>query len=229
MFLNTNKQSNVSETIMNVFAIVPVKVLGLSKRRLSSTLSPEKRGELTIAMLEDVLIALKGSTIQETLVVSSDTTVREVAEKFGFFYLTQKHSGLNPALKEAIAWCIQKGADAVLILPADIPLVSSNDIDKLVELGSEKPTVVLSPSLNGGTNALLLNPPDLIQVSFGKNSFFTHIKEAIDIVKPVKFHASREIMMDIDSKDDLIHLLEVKDIASKHVFKQFRLLKKAVN
>jgi 2-phospho-L-lactate guanylyltransferase len=207
---------------MTVFAIVPVKELTLSKRRLSSKLSPEKRGELTAAMLKDVLSALKSSKLHDILVVSPDIALREVAEKLGFFCLCPKQTGLNPGLKEAIEWCLQKKADSVLILPADIPLVSCGDVDKLIELGAKKPVVVLSPSLNGGTNALFLNPPDVIRVSFGKGSFYTHVKEAIDKEVPVRFHASKEIMMDIDSNDDLSKLLDVKGIAAKQVFKQLK-------
>jgi 2-phospho-L-lactate guanylyltransferase len=203
---------------MNVFAIVPVKGLGISKRRLSSVLSPEKRRALTAAMLEDVLNALKSSTVREVLVVSPDSAVRQIADKYGVSYISSRRAGLNPALKEAIEWCVHRNADSVLILPADIPLVSSEDIDKLVALGSEESTVVLSPSLNGGTNALLLNPPNLIPVCFGPNSFFKHVKEAIDRGVAIKFHSSKGIMLDVDSADDLNKMLEIENnIGSKHV------------
>jgi len=212
---------------MNVFAVVPVKGLDISKGRLSSVLSPEKRRALTAAMLEAVLKALKSSTVHEVLVVSPDSAVRQVADKYGFSCISSRRAGLNPALKEAIAWCMQRNADSVLILPADVPLISSGDIDKLVTLGSEQPSVVLSPSINGGTNALFLNPPDLIPVCFGKNSFFTHVKEAIGKGVPIRFHSSKEIAMDVDSEEDLNKLLEIKDYTGyKQVFEQIRLLKK---
>ena len=49
--------------------------------------------------------------------------------------LSRKPAGLNSAVKEATEWCMQQGAQAVLILPADIPLLSSEDVNKIVELG----------------------------------------------------------------------------------------------
>lgn len=212
---------------VNVFAVVPVKGFDISKARLSSVLNPEERRALTAAMLEDVLTALKTSTIRQVLVVSPDSAAREIADKYQFSYLSPKDTALNPSLEEAIQWCMQRNTDAVLILPADIPLVSQQDIDKLAELGSEKSTVVLAPSMNGGTNALFLNPPDVIPVCFGPGSFFKHVKEAIVKKVEVRFHSSREIALDIDSEDDLNKLLELKDAAKhKQVFSQIRFLKK---
>jgi 2-phospho-L-lactate guanylyltransferase len=196
---------------MNVFAIVPVKGLDASKRRLASALSPKKRRALTAAMLSDVLNALKSSMVREVLVVSPDSAVRRVVDKQGFSYIAPKRAGLNPSLKEAIDWCMQKQADSVLILPSDIPLVSSEDINRLVSLGSEKSTVVLSPSLTGGTNALFLNPPNLIPVCFGQNSFFKHVKEARDKGVAIKFYSSRGTALDIDSEEDLNKIIEIEN------------------
>ena len=121
---------------MVVFAIVPVKRLGVSKRRLSKFLSSQERKLLTIAMLEDVLKALKSSIVPEIVVVSSDPNVRVIADKFGVSFFSPSHNGLNPAVEEATAWCMRNQADSVLVVPADIPLLSSADVNKIVELGN---------------------------------------------------------------------------------------------
>ncbi len=219
--------STVTVNIVKVFAIIPVKCFNISKKRLSSVLNPEQRRALTAAMLEDVLGAVKASTVQQVLVISPDSAAREIADKFGFSYLSPKDTDLNPSLSEAIEWCMQKNANAVLILPADIPLVSSKDIDKLVEFGSEKSTIVLSPSINGGTNALLLNPPTVIPICFGSDSLFKHVREAIAKKVKIRFHSSRGLSLDIDSEEDLSKLLESKDVnGSKQVFGQLALRKK---
>lgn len=190
-------------------------------------LTPEERIALTAAMLEDVLKALKSSDVREVLVVSSDSNVQQIASKHKFSHISTKRPELNTALTEAIEWCMQKNAASVLILPADVPLISPADINRLVKLGSREKTVVLSPSMNGGTNALLLNPPNLIPVLFGANSFFNHIREAINLGVNIEFHTSREIMLDVDSADDLNKLLgQEYSIASKQVLKQLRVQKK---
>ena len=120
---------------MSVYAVVAVKGLDASKKRLSSVLSPQERTQLTLAMLEDVLNALQTSTIDKIVIVSNDFTLRDFASKFNAIHLVQKISGLNSAVEEATEWCMQKGAEAVLVLPADIPLMSSEDVDTIVELG----------------------------------------------------------------------------------------------
>src|SRR5208283_811981 len=156
---------------MLVYAVVPVKSLRASKKRLSSVLSPQERGQLTLAMLEDVLSALQTSTVNDIVVVSNDLRVHELAGKFDAKYLSQKIGGLNSAIEKAIEWCIQRGAEAVLIVPADLPLLSSEEVDRIVKLGNcEQQIVVLSSSYNGGTNALFLNPPNLIRICFGEKS-----------------------------------------------------------
>jgi len=206
---------------MFVCAVVPVKTLRDSKRRLSAVLNPHERRLLAVAMLEDVLAALKKSEVQETVVVSNDSVIHEVADKHGVVYLEAGQSGLNSAIEEATNWCVQNGADAVLVLPADIPFVSSRDINKMTKLGAEETSVVLSPSQDDGTNAMLLNPPNSIKMCFGPRSFARHIKEARSRKVEVKFYYSAEIALDIDSVEDLKQLYKAeKDASSKRVLRQ---------
>jgi len=192
-----------------VYAIVPVKRLGVSKRRLSKFLSPQERKFLTIAMLEDVVRALKASTVHEIVVVSSDPNVGMIADKFGISFFSPSHNGLNRAVEEATSWCIQKQADSVLVVPADIPLLSFEDVNKIVELGNfDGSIVVLSPSNNGGTNALFQKPPNLLFANFGNKSFAKHFKQAQNKGISVKFHYSTSIALDVDCEGDLIKLFE---------------------
>ena len=194
---------------VDVFAIVPVKRLGVSKRRLSKFLSPKERKFLTIAMLEDVLKALKSSTVHEIVVVSSDPNVRIIADKFGVSFFSPSRYGLNPAIQEATAWCMQNLADSVLVVPADIPLLSSVDVNKIVELGNcNGSTVVLSPSHNGGTNALFQKPPNLLFANFGCKSFARHFKQARNKGISIRFHYSNSIALDVDCEEDLLKLFE---------------------
>jgi 2-phospho-L-lactate guanylyltransferase len=209
---------------MAVYAVVPVKGLNVSKRRLSAVLSVQERRVLTVAMLEDVLTALNASVVHEIVVVSKDSAVREVAGKFGVSYISANKRGLNPAIEEGIEWCSQKKADSVLVLPSDIPLVSSKDVDRIVDLGSDGKTVVLSPSQDGGTNALFLNPPNLIRAHFGPNSFVKHVKEALTKTVNVKIHYSIRTLVDIDSAEDLKKLLEIENSTlSRRFLEQIRL------
>ncbi|MFB3887864.1 MAG: 2-phospho-L-lactate guanylyltransferase [Candidatus Bathyarchaeia archaeon] len=209
---------------MAVFAVVPVKSLGVSKRRLSALLSPQERKLLTLAMLEDVVRVLQASVVRETVVVSNDPDVHEVAARFGVRYLSAAHSGLNPAIEEATELCVQSQAESVLVIPADVPLLKPRDIDCTVGLGSDGETVVLSPSSTGGTNVLFRKPPNAIAANFGPRSFVNHFREARRRGLRVRFFYSVGTGTDIDSAEDLKKLFEVQNnTLSKHVLEQMQL------
>jgi len=210
---------------MSVYAVVAVKGLDTSKKRLSSVLSPQERMQLTLAMLEDVLNALQASIIEKVVIVSNDYTLRDFAGKFNASHLVQKIAGLNSAVEEATEWCMKQGAQAVLVLPADIPLMSSEDVNTIVELGGcDEQTVVLSRSYDGGTNALFQNPPNLIHACFGPQSFSKHIEEAERRGICFKVHYSIGLATDIDSVEDLGKLLQTEDnTACRRVLKEFEL------
>ena len=196
---------------MVVFAIVPVKRIGVSKRRLSQSLSIQERKALTIAMLEDVLNALKTSNVTKVLVVSNDPNVHPIADQFGAFFFSPIRKGLNSALEEAFVWCMKNKADSVLVLPADIPLISSKDINTIVLLGSNKRRVVLVPSRDWGTNAFFQRPPHLLRACFGPDSFKKHVNEAVAKGAYVKFYYSLGAGLDIDSVDDIQVLLKTEN------------------
>lgn len=188
---------------MLVATIIPVKAPAMSKKRLSGVLSSQERADLAMFMLEDVLAAVKLSEVGQIVVISSDRTVHQVTAKLGVSYLTETRAGLNRALEQATQWCIRKHAGSVLIIPSDIPLVAPEDINKIVDLGSDEKSVVLSSSQNGGTNVLFRRPPNLIPARFGPDSFKRHIEEAYAKGVNPKTYYSPRINKDIDSTEDL--------------------------
>ena len=198
---------------MKVIAVVPVKSLEASKRRLSAVFDPHAREMLTVAMLEAVLKSLSKSVVHEIVVVSDDSTVQQAANRLDASCISAERMGLNSAIEEATEWCIWNHADSVLILPADIPLVSPNDINTIVKLGSERNTLVLSPSADGGTNAFLRNPPNLMLPRFGPDSFINHVGAARSKGIRVRFYFSLGIALDIDSVEDLDRLLGLENSA----------------
>jgi 2-phospho-L-lactate/phosphoenolpyruvate guanylyltransferase len=194
---------------LTLYAVVPVKNLGVSKRRLSAVFTPQERKQLTLAMLEDVLAALKASVVNKILVIGEDPQVQQTAEKSGAAYLSTTKVGLNPAIEEAVDWCVEHSAGSVLVLPADVPFVIAKDINRVVELGVGNCAVVLSPSSNWGTNALFQHPPKLIPACFGSQSFLAHICEAYRRGISVRLHFSAGLATDIDSAEDLRKVFEV--------------------
>ena len=193
------------------FAIIPVKNLDVTKSRLSPLLSSSERGCFVLKMLEDVLKATKSTPqIRQTVVVGADSETVKVAKSFGAVSLAEVPLGLNEAIFEAIKWCVQKKAESVLILPADVPLVTPTDLNGILSLGEEN-AVVISPSRDGeGTNALLLKPPNCIKPFYGPRSFKRHINEAS--MRKIRFCAfeSPRIGLDVDTIEDLIAFVRSK-------------------
>lgn len=192
---------------MNVWAIVPVKPLGRAKSRLSGVLLPEQRQELATAMLSRTIQMLMPlSHIQGVLVISRDTKALALAREMGAQTLQESGTPeLNNALLRATQVLGARGIDAVLVVPADIPLLSPDDVRAVVELGHYHNSVVIAPDRHEhGTNMLLVHPPGAIPYSFGHNSNAEHQRLALEAGATVQIHHSARVALDIDTPDDLI-------------------------
>jgi 2-phospho-L-lactate/phosphoenolpyruvate guanylyltransferase len=193
------------------YAVIPVKNLADSKRRLSQVLSPQERRELTLAMLEDVLAAVKASAVNAAVVTGEDAEVEAAAKRFGADYLPANGLRLNPAIDAAAAWCLVQNATSVLVVPADIPLLTGKNVDRILDLGGHGgEAVVLSPSQNWGTNAIYQNPAGLVRACFGTKSFVRHIQKALGRLASARLYFSAETALDIDSASDLKKLFNAK-------------------
>ncbi len=198
--------------IGHLHAIVPVNVIRKSKERLSPLLSPAERANLSILMLRNVLSALRCSkTIDSLAVVSADTSLRIIARKYQARFLWEgKRRGLNKGLRLAIARAKLDGASAVLIVHADLPLLTSSEIDAFFR-ASHDYQVAIAPSKDGeGTNALLLNSPFTIRPMFGKNSFMKHWSQAKKMNLRCKILRCPTISFDVDKPEDALSLARLK-------------------
>ena len=191
---------------MSLWAIVPVKALHESKSRLSEVLTKEQRVELTREMLLNTLHELaEVPEIERTLVVSVDSTVRALAQEHGAEVIEERvPPSLNKALSQATAIASEMQAEAVLILPADLPLLQSADARDLIARAHDPPVVVVSPDRKrSGTNALLMAPPGRIKYGFGPNSFERHIRSAEASGARVEIIELTNLGLDLDAPEDL--------------------------
>ncbi len=201
---------------MSVFVIVPVKELNGAKSRLSPILADEERKEFCLKMLEDVLEAVKPvEQVHQTVVTSRDPTVFQVAKDFEAVPLNETKASLNQAVSEAISWCVEGGARCALILPADIPLVTPTDLSRMLYLGRNAQMVVSPSRDGGGTNALLLTPPNVCPTRYGPRSFERHIGEALRREMSLRILRSPRIALDIDTVEDLSHFLSLNGMRTK--------------
>jgi 2-phospho-L-lactate guanylyltransferase len=198
--------------INDVYILIPVKRLENSKSRLSNVLSNEERRRLVLLMLQDVVDKVKH--YPNLFIVTEDELVNEFCEEQGLKILNPRHDELNQDLRDANTWCINQGAKATLIILADLPALSSVDVEKIIRLSGKCPAAVIAPSRDGGTNVLLLSPSDLIAPSFGKESFEKHLSNINEVGAEVQIYNSFGASLDIDEIEDIQRLLELKnDIA----------------
>lgn len=191
---------------MNLWLAVPVKPLSESKSRLSPALDPAARAKLSRRLLAHVLGAAQASgALAGILVVSRDPAVRALAEQQGALALPEPYPDLNLALDAARAEALARGADALLVLPADLPLLTAADIIHL-RARIERAAVVIVPSRTGGTNALALRPPDAIPFAFGEGSCTAHRALAAGCGHAVEVWESPTLAVDVDLPSDLISL-----------------------
>lgn len=194
-----------------IVALIPVKALARGKQRLQSLLSAEERHLLSKTMLEDVLSVLTTFPLfDRTFVITSDSEAATLGRQYGAGVIKEARQVRQSLSVEAAApICRQMGAEAMLMLPLDVPQVTPGDLARIVEKGTASPGIVLVPSRDRlGTNALLARPPDAIPFRFGYDSFRAHQREAEARNLPCEVCELPNLALDIDEIEDLHAFLE---------------------
>lgn len=199
---------------MKVSALIPARGFAKAKRRLAPLLSEAEREVLAEAMLRDVLeqvISARG--IEEVFVVTADTGVALLASSLGSRVIReQEERGESEAVAYALVEMKKYGIQSTLVVPGDIPLLRSDDIEFVLEQVrgeiATPPLALLVPSHDRmGTNALLLSPHDVIRLRFGYDSFCRHLSEVAAKGLPIRVLENDRIALDIDEPEDLERLL----------------------
>jgi 2-phospho-L-lactate guanylyltransferase len=189
-----------------IWVVVPIKPLAEAKSRLAPLLDAGARRELVLDLLRhtlEVLAAVEG--LAGVLVVSSDPVVIDTARLYGVDVLRESASpGLNASLTRAVRYLRARDVEALLVLPGDLPRLCPGNVTALVDACPAAPGLVVAPdNAERGTNALLLNPLDLIPFSFGPNSFARHRALARTSGATVCVVRDPGLAFDLDRPEDL--------------------------
>ena len=196
-----------TDTSFSLWLIVPVKPFGEGKSRLAAVLSSAERAEFSRRWLTHVLATARNwARLAGMVVISRDPAVLALASAWGALPLVEEHEDLNSALAQARQVALEAGAEGVLVLPSDLPLLTRQDLVELHDLALEGNGVIIAPSHDGGTNALLLRPPHAIPYAFGEKSFARHLALAADVGLPSRIYNSSTLALDIDYPEDLLVL-----------------------
>jgi 2-phospho-L-lactate guanylyltransferase len=199
-----------------VWAVVPVKCFAQAKARLSPALGPADRQRLALAMADDVLGTIRASGVADRLCLLSDqvsAATNELAARHDALALLDHDvaaaPGLNAAIGGVAAIAGLHGADALMVVHADLPLLSADALRQLLQAWrtlSGPQRVVLSRSKDGGTSLLLVEHPQAFTYQFGPDSHARHLAECRRRACAAATAELHSAMLDIDTPDDLERL-----------------------
>ena len=196
---------------MKATAVLPVKRFGVAKQRLTAGVGRARRAAIVSAMLEDVLEAIGDARLVErTLVVTGEPLAAELAATVGAEVVADPdEGGHSGAARAGAARAAELGAEAVVMLPGDCPLLDPLELDRLLT-GLPERFVAVVPDRHGtGTNALVLAPPNAIAPSFGEGSRARHVAAARAAGVPYAVEGLPSLGLDLDTPADVVALTRV--------------------
>ncbi len=217
---------------MTLHILIPVKRLAESKSRLAPVLAEDERQALALRLLHGVLEVAQQAQQRlgaAGIVVTPDPTVLALAttydltslledpappSSYGLRVTDHAEATLNAALEQATAHACSRGASALLILPADLPLLTLADVTRLwqasQQLYADAAMVIAPDSQAQGTNALLVRPPGALRYQFGPDSFQRHCQQARELGLAWHIDHSPRLGLDVDLPVDLEHWLAIE-------------------
>jgi len=187
--------------------LVPIKNLSDAKQRLASVLNSEERVALAQSMCEDVLQTLaRWHSRPPVAVVTSDPFAGDLAIRLDFEVIPDDNSGETSAIEVATALCCARGTKHTLVIPADIPLIDTNELQMIVDSAPSNGSVLVPDAAGRGTNAAWRSPADLFPLRFGNDSFLPHQAAAKATGLPCIVLDLPGIARDIDRPEDLLEV-----------------------
>ncbi len=191
--------------------LIPVKNLAFAKQRLAAILDQPARTELARAMLHDVLAAVHGWANRPAVaVVTSDPFATELAREYNFEIIPDPvNPGETGAIEMATEICVRRGAESTLVIPADIPLIQSSELEEIFERAPAEGSLLVPAADGRGTNAAFRRPANLFPLRFGNDSFKPHHAAALSTGKPCIVLELPGIAVDVDNPADLQQLVSL--------------------
>jgi 2-phospho-L-lactate/phosphoenolpyruvate guanylyltransferase len=197
----------------DIWAVIPVKETTGAKERLAAAVPRYLRPGLALAMLEDVLAAVAGARgLAGIAVVTIDPVVQTLARRYGARILTDAARGGHTAAVAAAARTLQaEGRGGMLQMPGDIPLVTAEEISRLLAAAHAAPSFTIAPSHDDfGSNAVLVCGPAAVPLTFGDDSFYPHLQAAQACGIEPMIVRQHGIGLDIDRPADIAAFAQLR-------------------
>lgn len=186
-----------------IVAVVPLKGRAHAKSRLAGTMAPGRRERLALELAaRTVRIVAASPRVHRVALATPETAL---AVELGVELLPDRGS-LNGAIEDAQRWAGRAGAGGLLVVPADLPLLQTAEIDDLVSGAPPGPSLTIAGTRDGGTGCLLLSPPETVRPLFGAGSFARHLAAAREAGVRLSIVERRGFTHDLDTVDDLVAL-----------------------
>jgi 2-phospho-L-lactate/phosphoenolpyruvate guanylyltransferase len=189
--------------------LIPVKNLKTAKQRLAPVLDQAHRTALAEAMLHDVFETVSNwANRPPVAVVSSDPLAHDLAKHFDFETIPDDDNQSETAAVEmATQICESRSIESTLVIPGDIPLVQSSELDTILKVAPPRGSVLVPAADGRGTNAAFRRPGGLFPLRFGNDSFKPHFAAARATKKPCIVLVLPGIALDVDNPSDLSDLV----------------------
>lgn len=187
---------------MTLHVMIPLRSPGVGKSRLASHLSPDGRARVAAAMLADVVSAVREAGLGDPTILASGPAAAAAGGALGCPILVDPPSGgLNRTIEAAVDALLP--SDDVLVLLADLPLVMPADVTAIAE---DRALIVMAPTSDGGTSALLRRPGTAMGTRFGPDSANRHLNLAHGLGLDVAVLQRTGLGVDLDTMSDLANL-----------------------
>ena len=193
------------DTPRDTAIIVAVQDAGRAKSRLGAHLDLATRRALVMAMLDDVLTAIRQAHTGPLFVVSADAAYDAIAREHAAEVIRDAGAGYNAAVVLALAHLTGR-ASAALVVPGDLPQLRDADVAAILRalvVPGVVPGVVIVASEDGDTTALGLRPIDAIATAFGPDSARRHREAAGAAGVPLTELHLESLRVDVDTFEDL--------------------------
>jgi 2-phospho-L-lactate/phosphoenolpyruvate guanylyltransferase len=173
---------------------------------LSTALAPGERRALAVENARRALGAAIATGRPVLAVCGSEEAATEARSAGAGVLLESDPSGQNAAAQRGVDVAAERGAEALLLVSSDLPLVTAWALQRLIErgeAGGPRSVVAAAATGRGGTNALYLRPPDVIGLHFGDASLAKFERDARERAAEFLVHECEELALDLDEPTDL--------------------------
>ena len=139
--------------------------------------------------------------------VTGDRYAMDLARRYNFEIIQDfDYPGETGAIEMATSICVERGIESTMVIPADIPLVQSWELNEILKHAPAEGSVLVPAGDGRGTNAVFRRPANLFPLRFGNDSFKPHYAAAQATSKPWVILNLPGIAVDVDNPSDLRQL-----------------------